>query len=133
MKRLRVVAGLVLREDKVLLARRSPTMSLPGVWEFPGGKIEAGEGAGAALERELDEELGVTVRALRELAVSELPQGDRLLCLEGWLAELVAGEPEAREHDALCWLRPGEVARDTLAPADLPLLDALLSLEVGAA
>ena len=133
MKRLRVVAGLVLRDGRVLLARRSQAMSLPGVWEFPGGKIEAGEGAGTALERELDEELGVTVRALRELAVSELPQGDRLLCLEGWLAELVSGEPEAREHDALCWLRPQEVPRDTLAPADLPLLDALLSLEAGAA
>ncbi len=122
---IRVVAGMVVRDGSVLLARRGPTMALAGCWEFPGGKLEAGEGPAEALVRELDEELGIHVRPLRELAVSEITQGDRRIRLEGWLAELLAGEPEAREHDALRWQAPQAVDAAGLAPADLPLLAAL--------
>ena len=125
---IRVVAGMVLREGQVLLARRGPAMTLAGHWEFPGGKLEPGEDAASALVRELDEELGIRVRPLRELAVSEIDQGARRIRLEGWLAELLAGEPEAREHDALCWRPPEGVDEAGLAPADLPLLAALRAL-----
>lgn len=122
---IRVVAGMVVRDGSVLLARRGPTMALAGCWEFPGGKLEAGEGPAEALVRELDEELGIRVRPVAELAVSEVDQDGRRIRLEGWLAELVAGEPEAREHDALCWQAPDRVDAAGLAPADLPLLAAL--------
>ncbi|MEE4298136.1 MAG: (deoxy)nucleoside triphosphate pyrophosphohydrolase [Pseudomonadales bacterium] len=122
---IRVVAGMVLRDGDVLLARRGPGMTLAGHWEFPGGKLEPGEGPAEALVRELDEELGIRVRPVAELAVSELAQGDRRIRLEGWLAELLAGEPEAREHDALLWRAPHAVEEAGLAPADLPLLEAL--------
>jgi mutator protein MutT len=116
---------MVVRDGSVLLARRGPTMDLAGCWEFPGGKLEPGEGPAEALVRELDEELGIRVRPLRALGVSEFARGERTIRLEGWLAELVAGEPEAREHDALCWARPHAVETTGLAPADLPLLEAL--------
>ena len=128
---IRVVAGMVLREGRVLLARRGPTMTLAGCWEFPGGKLEAGEGPAEALVRELDEELGIRVRCVAELAVSETQQGDRHIRLEGWLAELLAGEPEAREHDALLWQTPDAVDEAGLAPADVPLLRALRAHVVG--
>jgi mutator protein MutT len=123
---LHVVAGLLLRDGRVLLARRGPGMALAGAWEFPGGKVEAGETPRAALERELREELAIETRTGDRLAVSEFAGGDRPIRLEGWCSRLVSGEPVAREHDALAWLRPGEVDRESLAPADLPLLDALL-------
>ena len=126
---IRVVAGMIVRDGEVLLARRGPAMDLAGHWEFPGGKLEAGEGPEAALVRELEEELDIHVRPLRELARSRVPRGDAVLQLEGWLAELVRGEPIAREHDALAWTLPIDIDRTTLAPADLPLLDALQALE----
>ena len=122
---IRVVAGMVVRDGSVLLARRGAGMDLAGCWEFPGGKLEPGEGPAEALVRELDEELGIRVRPLRALGTSELVRGERRIRLEGWLAELVHGEPEAREHDALCWSRPEAVDTSSLAPADLPLLEAL--------
>lgn len=125
---LRVVAGLLLRDGRVLIARRGPSMDLAGCWEFPGGKIEAGESAPVALERELDEELGIAARATLHLATSEFRSADgRLIRLEGWLAEPGTEEPEAREHDAIAWRLPEEIDRVTLAPADGPLLDALVA------
>lgn len=123
---LHVVAGLVLRNGRVLVARRGPGMALAGAWEFPGGKVEAAETAQAALERELREELSIETRTGDRLAVSEFAGNGRIIRLEGWCSRLVSGEPVAREHDALAWLRPGEVDRDLLAPADRPLLDALI-------
>ena len=131
MRVIRVVAGMIVRDGRVLLARRGPAMDLAGHWEFPGGKLEAGEGPEAALVRELREELDIHVRPVRELARSRVPRGDDVLQLEGWQAELVRGVPTAREHDALVWTRPSEVDRSTLAPADLPLLGALQALEPG--
>ena len=129
MRVIRVVAGMIMREGRVLVARRGPGMNLAGHWEFPGGKLEAGEGPEAALVRELLEELDIHVRPLRELARSRVPQGDGMLQLEGWLADLTRGTPTAHEHAALAWLPPNEIDRGTLAPADLPLLDALQALE----
>ena len=123
---LQVVAGLLLRDGRVLVARRGPGMALAGAWEFPGGKVEAGETSRAALERELREELAIETRTGDRLAVSEFTGNGRPILLEGWCSQLVSGEPVAREHDALAWLRPGEVDRELLAPADLPLLDALI-------
>lgn len=123
---LHVVAGLLLRDGRVLVARRGPGMALAGAWEFPGGKVEAGETPWAALERELREELSIETRTGGRLAVSEFAGEGRPIRLEGWCSRLVCGEPVAREHDALAWLRPGEVNRVLLAPADLPLLDALI-------
>ena len=124
---LRVVAGMLVRRGRVLVARRGPAMDLAGCWEFPGGKIEAGETAAMALVRELDEELGVAARALRHLATSEFRSADgRLIRLEGWLADPGPVAPEAREHDAIAWRLPEEIDRATLAPADGPLLDALV-------
>ena len=124
---LQVVAALLLREGRLLLARRGPGMDLQGCWEFPGGKVERGETAGAALERELEEELGIRTRSLFHLATSDFDASDgRTIRLEGWLTRLEGGEPEAREHDALAWLLPEQVDRASLAPADGPLLDALI-------
>lgn len=123
-----VVAGMLLRDDKVLLARRGPGMDLAGCWEFPGGKVEADETQAAALERELQEELGIRTRSVLHLASSRVPgTGDRVVLLHGWLATLVAGEPNAVEHDALRWIAPSAIDRAALAPADVPLLDALLA------
>ena len=122
---IRVVAGMIMREGRVLVARRGPGMNLAG--QSPGRQAEAGEGPEAALVRELR---GIGhPRSTRGNPRSRVPQGDGMLQLEGWLADLTRGTPTAHEHDAPCMAAPQRDRPRTLAPADLPLLDALQALE----
>lgn len=101
-------------------------MSLPGVWEFPGGKVEIGESPRAALVRELREELGIVVEVGERLASSRTAQPGRVIVLTVFAAVCVAGTLELLEHDASRWLAPGELASlEGWAPADVPLLPAV--------
>ena len=96
-----------------------------GLWEFPGGKVEDGESPPAALERELAEELAVTV-AVREpitFAVHEEP-GLRILLLF-YEAELVEGMPRPLEGQEVAWVDPGELAAYPTPPADAALVELL--------
>ena len=111
-----VVAGAVVRDGRLLLARRTWPVALAGRWELPGGGVDAGESSAAALARELDEELGITVRAGRQLGADVgLPSGR---VLRARWAELVNGEPVLREHSALRWVGADELAGVDLVPAD---------------
>ena len=93
----------MIEGGRVLAARRRKPS---GGWEFPGGKIEPGESPDAAVERELREELGITIRALTAVASAH----DGRIDLQLWQAMLVAGTPEPRaDHDALVWLAAGEL------------------------
>jgi len=69
--RMDVVAGIILRQERFLVARRSRAMAFPGFWEFPGGKVEAGETLGEALVRELNEELSIAIDAFSLWKVKE--------------------------------------------------------------
>ncbi|MCX8454352.1 (deoxy)nucleoside triphosphate pyrophosphohydrolase [Paenarthrobacter ureafaciens] len=118
--------------SRLLAARRTAPPKFAGMWEFPGGKVEAGESAEAALHRELGEELGITVRLGREVD-SGSPSGWPLnehAVMRVWFAEVSAGEPQPLEdHDELRWVRldgHGEVMELPWIPADLPIVQALL-------
>ncbi|MEU6171040.1 (deoxy)nucleoside triphosphate pyrophosphohydrolase [Streptantibioticus parmotrematis] len=102
-----VVGGAVLREGRLLAARRSAPAELAGRWELPGGKVEPGETPPQALVRELREELGVTAEAIERIPGAwPLRPG---LELHVWTVRLTAGEPEPlQDHDALRWLTPDE-------------------------
>ena len=123
----RVVAGAWVREGRVLAARRGPGKARAGRWELPGGKVEAGESDHVALERELHEELGATVRAVGSpLGQVHHDYGDIYIQLVLYRVEDVAAEePEAREHDQLRWLGAGELSDVAWGPADQELLEAL--------
>lgn len=127
---LHVVAGVLLAGDgRVLLAQRPPGSHLEGAWEFPGGKLEPGESALVALRRELIEELGVEIgERARPLLSVPWWHGDRVLRLETWLVEDWLGEPSSQEGQALRWESPHRVDSGVLAPADRPILDALVPL-----
>jgi len=121
------------RPTRLLVARRSAPPRFAGMWEFPGGKVEAGEHCEAALLRELDEELGVTARLGAEIT-GPGPQGWPLndqAVMRVWLAEVTVGEAKPlQDHDDLRWLplHPGEELDDLpWIPADRPILDALRS------
>lgn len=124
-----VACAILLRPDgMVLAARRGPTMRLPGLWEFPGGKLESGETSGAALAREIEEELGVGIRLRRSLTVVEHHYPDFSIRLHPWICEITRGEPQPIEHGELRWLPASDLPSIEWAEADLPVVRDLLEL-----
>ena len=116
-----VVGAAIVRHGTCLVARRGPTQHDGGKWEFPGGKVEAGETGQEALVRELQEELRVTIEVGDHLGRGEAAH----VVLDVYVATLVDGEPRAVEHDALRWLGPDELSSVDWADADLPLIEPL--------
>lgn len=118
MRQILVVAGVIMREGKILLAKRPSGDSEGGKWEFPGGKVEPGEDPRDALLRELREELGVETEAGPVLEVISVASADRHLVLLYFACDLIAGEPVPLDHAALNWFLPREVADLAKPPAD---------------
>jgi mutator protein MutT len=115
-----VALGLLRAEARYFLQRRDPgSPVLPGRWEFPGGKLEAGEAPGAALIRELEEELGVAVHGVEALEVLVHAYPERTVRLHPFL---VQAEPAPRTSLAWGWFTPREMRRLPLPEANLPLV-----------
>ncbi len=128
LKRIRVVAAVLIESGRVLAARRGPEMRMPGLWEFPGGKVEAGETDQEALRRELQEELAVDVLVTDRVAAV-------VHRYEAFEIELIAyacserrGELQPREHAELRWLENSGLRSVQWAAADVGLLDAVASV-----
>lgn len=123
---LHVMAGVVSDGDgRVLLAQRPPGKHLAGLWEFPGGKLEAGEPAFDGLVRELREELGIDVQRARPLIRIPFRYPDRELLLDTWQVEHWSGSPQALEGQAWQWVCPHDVDPAQLTRADRAILQAL--------
>ena len=120
-----VVAGLVVRDGRVLISQRRADQALPLQWEFPGGKVEAGEAPVAALARELREELAIDVSVGRiwDVLFHAYPDFDLVMLV--YACTIAAGEPHAVEVADLAWAAPGELSRWDILPADRPLVDRL--------
>lgn len=123
---IRVVGGAVIRNGKVLVARRGPGMAHAGWWEVPGGKVEPGETEQQALARELHEELGIRVEVLAPLGMALHPYPGIEVALALWQCRLVDGEPALTEHDAIRWIGADEVRSLAWAPADVELVEPLI-------
>ncbi|MDQ3610696.1 MAG: (deoxy)nucleoside triphosphate pyrophosphohydrolase [Actinomycetota bacterium] len=123
MDRVGVVGAALVRDGRVLASRRTEPPHLAGLWEFPGGKVEAGESDVEALRRELREELVV------EAAVGARLGPDVLLgdtgVLRVYLCRLLSGEPALLDHDAHRWLGPDELTEVPWIPVDLAVVEAL--------
>ena len=121
-----VVCALILDgQGRVLAAQRPTKGALAGKWEFPGGKIEAGESARTALEREIREELGCEIEIGVALPVVHHPYPSGILELRPFLARVARGTPAAREHAAIMWVTREEAASLDWAEADRPVLASL--------
>ena len=113
------------RQGRVLIAERPVGKPLAGFWEFPGGKLEAGETPFAALRRELHEELDIGVEHAHRLQRYSHTYPERQVRLDVWRVTRYAGIPRAREGQALAWARPDEMGRWRLLPADGPIVAGL--------
>lgn len=119
------VAVLERADGRVLLARRPPQKVYAGYWEFPGGKVEPGETAVAALAREVHEELGVDVRRADPWITNVFTYPHATVRLHFFRVREWSGEPQPREHDGLSWEDPRHVALEPLLPANGPVLRGL--------
>lgn len=121
-------AALIDGAGRVLVHRRPPGKPLAGLWEFPGGKLEAGEAPEAALVRELAEELGIRVAAddCDPLAFSTGVAGSRDLILLLYVVATWQGDPTAGAAAAVRWVTPKELATLATPAADIPLVAALV-------
>lgn len=124
-QQINVVGAAIVRDGSILCARRGPDGSLPGVWEFPGGKIEAGETPHRALAREIREELGCQVDVGEKIISTTHEYDFGVVTLTTFYCRLVSGSPHPAEHSAVVWLVPADF--DTLhwAPADRPAVKAI--------
>ena len=123
---LRVAAAVLVRDDgTVLLAQRLPGTPYPGYWEFPGGKLEAGESARDALVRELDEELGITVTRAVPWLVQRYVYPHALVELNFFRVFGWSGDPRGRDGQAIAWQTPDAIDVAPLLPANAVVLRSL--------
>ena len=121
-----VAAGILIDDrGRVLLMQRLPGKHLAGLWEFPGGKIEAGETIGEALIRELNEELGIEVLASAPLLSLPWQYPEKTVRLHALRVTAWRGEPHAREGHPLRWAALRDIDVRTMPPADAPIVTAL--------
>ena len=120
---LEVVCGIIYKDDKVFLARRKKGKDLEGYWEFPGGKIEQHESPKIALERELKEELGMTVYVGKYLGENVYKYPTKTIKLIAYNCIFIEASFKLTDHDKYNWVTTDELKNYTLAQADIPLVN----------
>lgn len=115
-----VLAGVVLHNNRMMIARRSAHKSNGGLWEFPGGKIESGESDQEGLIREFQEEFGMEIRVTDFLGTFYFSSPSLSIELRVWFAEAVTMPVHATDHDQIEWVTKDEMADYTFSPADIP-------------
>jgi len=123
MRQINVVGAVIVKDGRVLCAQRGPNGTLAGLWEFPGGKIEAGETSQAALAREIAEELDCQVEVRDVITTTTHEYDFGVVTLTTFYCDLASGEPVASEHANLAWLEPSNLSMLDWAPADVPAVE----------
>lgn len=124
-KQIEVVGAVLVKDGKILAAKRGESKSLPGLWEFPGGKVEPGESPIDALHRELEEELKIDVSVKHRLTTTNYTYDFGVVSLTTFYVELIGGDPVLTEHSEIRWLALSELFDVEWAPADIPAVELL--------
>lgn len=117
-----VVAAIICRDDKILVARRKHGKHLAGFWEFPGGKIEGGETSEAGLVREIKEELGIEIHVVAFLAENIHQYTEKTILLKAYNCKYMRGTISLVDHDIVQWVTLAQLKKLQMAPADIPFL-----------
>lgn len=128
---IRVAVGIIKRGNKILIAERPLGKPYSGYWEFPGGKVEADEDAYHALQRELQEELGICVRAGTHWFDHAHTYPDKTVLLHMWLVDDFTGELQGAEGQTLRWVTLPEMREARLLEGNWPILERLVELFEG--
>jgi 8-oxo-dGTP diphosphatase len=126
-KRINVVGAVLTQGSKILAAQRGKDMSLSGLWEFPGGKIEEGETPQEALRRELEEELLCTADIGEKVETTEHEYDFGIVILTTFFGTIVDKEPTLTEHSEVRWVEASELGGLPWAPADIPAVDRVVA------
>ncbi|WP_342631894.1 Nudix family hydrolase [Marinobacter alkaliphilus] len=126
-KQIHVAVAVIIRDGRVLIARRPDHVHQGGLLEFPGGKVEPGETVQQALVREIVEETGLQVplASLEPVIGIRHDYGDKRVFLDVWKTSEAEGQPEGREGQPISWLRPCELADADFPAANRPIIRAL--------
>ena len=127
--RVEVVAAIVRRNGKILITRRLDHVHLGGLWEFPGGKVEAEESLQGALLREILEELGMEIAVGSEIFTIEHDYPTKSVRLHFFNCTVIQGEPRALDVSDLRWVTPSQLADFEFPPADTELIKKLMAGE----
>ena len=111
--------------NEVLIAKRPNHLHMGGLWEFPGGKLEAGERVEQALHRELQEEIGIQTTFVSPLIKIQHNYSDRTVLLDVWRVESFTGEPSGQENQRVVWVPVGDLNQYNFPEANLPIITAL--------
>jgi len=123
---IKVVAALIEKENKVLIAKRSNgDPNTLGKWEFPGGKVEKGEDEFHAIEREIKEEFELDIKAKCFMINNICEYPDKIVDLRLYSCEYVSGEFKLHAHSEYQWVEKNKLLEYDLAPADIPLAEFL--------
>lgn len=118
-----VAAAIIQNEaGRILIARRKKGKSQEGLWEFPGGKLEAGETAAECLRRELLEEMSIVIEPRELFGTNEHDYGAVQIRLIAYWADFRSGEIRLVDHDEYRWVEQNELREFTFAPADVPFV-----------
>ena len=120
-----VAAAIIHRDQQILLTRRKPDAHLANLWEFPGGKVEAGESLEAALQRELREELDIEVEVLDEFYATTHHYATRAVALHFFNCRITQGEPRALDVAEFRWVNSSELHAFEFPEADRELVERL--------
>ncbi|MFY9505387.1 MAG: 8-oxo-dGTP diphosphatase MutT [Caldicoprobacterales bacterium] len=126
MKRIKVTAGIIVDNDRVLITRRAAKESFAGGWEFPGGKIEAGEGPKECLARELKEELAIETEVGDFITLVEHDYKDISISLAAYYCNILKGQIKVSVHDSYKWVKISDLLTYDLLPADIPIAKKLI-------
>jgi 8-oxo-dGTP diphosphatase len=126
MDTIKVVCGIIFKDDKIFLCRRNSSKSLAGYWEFPGGKVEVGEKEEDSLSRELQEELGMKVQ-IEKYFTTVIHQYDSFTIeLIAYICQFQEATYVLTDHDRYEWVNKSELNTWKLAPADIPIANELV-------
>ena len=126
---IKVIAGLIINDSKIFIAKRSENKHLGGLWEFPGGKLEGLESPQECLKRELFEELRMIVKVGNFFMENKYQYSEKKILLQSFICEYISGGIELLEHTEYTWAEINKLGEYEFAPADIPIIKSLQNVK----